>query len=418
MIKSFTVSQLNRYVKSMLEEDIILADITVSGEIMGFKAHSSGHWYFTLKDEGGSVPVAMFKWQRTRTAFTPQNGMKVRVQGKITLYEQTGQYQMVGYMMRPDGVGSLHAAYEQIRDKLRAEGLFNQERKRKLPRLPEKIGVVTSKNGAALQDILNILARRYPIGEIVLYPVTVQGEDAPGQIAAGIKKLSSLSACDVIIVGRGGGAAEDLWAFNTEEVARAVADCPIPVISAVGHETDVTLCDFAADLRAPTPSAAAELAAPDIADIGRGVNNAMSVMQSMMNDKLYYFTDKIRNSSVRIENKSPQNQLLIQSARLEWLRTRIESAADKKIKTRRELLPFLESRISTGINKKLDRCGSRLAVVSARLTGLGPFEVLRRGYCAAHKNGKIISSVAEAARQNSFTVRFWDGDVECRVVNT
>ena len=390
MIRSFTVSQLNRYVKSMLDEDIILADLTVTGEIVGFKAHSSGHWYFSLKDEGGSVAVAMFKLQRARAAFTPQNGMKVRVQGKVTLYEQSGQYQMVGFSLRPDGAGSLHAAYEQLRDKLRAEGLFDQSRKKELPRLPKSIGVVTSKTGAALQDILNILGRRYPVGGVVLCSVNVQGEDAPIQIAVGIKKLAALSACDVIIVGRGGGAAEDLWAFNTEEVARAVAGCPIPIISAVGHETDVTLCDFAADLRAPTPSAAAELAAPDIADIQRGINNAAAVMRSVLNDKLYHFTAGFKREAARIESRSPQNRLLLRSAAVERLGVRMRGASDNKI----------------------SRGETRLAVVSARLAACNPFEVLRRGYCAAHKDGRIISSAAEAVKMNSFTLKFYDGETE------
>ncbi|MBE6759975.1 MAG: exodeoxyribonuclease VII large subunit, partial [Ruminococcaceae bacterium] len=234
-VKILTVSEVNGYTKSLLDEDILLSDIFVSGEISNLKRHTSGHMYFTLKDAKGQLSAAMFKWQCQYLRFAPANGMRVVAHGKVTLYEAGGQYQMVVSALQPDGIGALYAAYEQLKEKLEAEGLFAPERKRALPPMPMRVGVVTSRTGAAVQDIINIITRRWPLCEIILAPVMVQGEAAPGQIADAVRRMNARSACDVMIVGRGGGSIEDLWAFNDEQVARTVADSAIPVISAVGH---------------------------------------------------------------------------------------------------------------------------------------------------------------------------------------
>ena len=259
-----TIGQLNAYVKSLLDGDDNLNHVYVSAEISNFTNHyRTGHFYFSLKDENAVIRAVMFRSSAQRLKFLPQDGMRVIVRGRVSLYEWDGQYQLYVDDLQPDGVGALNLAYEQLKEKLSKEGLFAPERKKTLPRYPMRVGVVTSPTGAAVRDIINVLSRRFPLAQIILQPVQVQGADAPGQIADAIRLFNEKKAADVLIVGRGGGSLEELWAFNEEEVARAVAASEIPVVSAVGHETDFTICDFAADLRAPTPSAAAELCVPD-----------------------------------------------------------------------------------------------------------------------------------------------------------
>lgn len=262
--QAVTVTQLNRYIKAKLSLDPKLSGLTVKGELSNFKCHQkSGHFYFTLKDEFCAVKAVMFRQNASRVRFAPEDGMKVIVTCSVQVYERDGVYQLYCEAMQPDGIGELYLAFEQRKEKLQKEGLFDPAHKRPLPRYPKRIGVVTSKTGAALQDILNILRRRYPIAEVVLFSALVQGEEAPASIVQGIRSAGKCSDLDVLIVGRGGGSMEDLWAFNDEAVAHAAYDSPVPVVSAVGHEVDFTILDFVADLRAPTPSAAAELCTPE-----------------------------------------------------------------------------------------------------------------------------------------------------------
>ena len=266
--EALSVSDVNKYIKMLFSADDVLSSVAIRGEISNFKRHSSGHLYFTLKDSGGEIAAVMFRADASRLPFVPADGMRIVAYGSVDVYERSGRYQVYVRSMVADGVGAMAEAYERLRRKLEAEGLFDESRKRPIPKYPQCIGVITAPTGAAIRDILNITGRRYPQAKILIYPSLVQGADAPASLCAGLGLLCAHGECDVIIIGRGGGSIEDLWGFNDEAVVRAVAASSIPVISAVGHETDFTLCDFAADKRAPTPSAAAEIATPDGEAIG------------------------------------------------------------------------------------------------------------------------------------------------------
>ncbi len=391
----FTVSQLNGYTKSLLEEDALLSDVTVSGEISNFKRHSSGHLYFSLKDEHSAIQAVMFKWQAMYLRISPANGMKVVARGKVTMYEATGTYQIVLASMQPDGVGALYAAYEKLKTKLEGEGLFSPECKKKIPNFPQKIGVVTSRTGAAVQDILNILGRRYPLAEVVLCPVMVQGAEAAGQLRRAVRMLNAKNACDVIIIGRGGGSIEDLWAFNDEALAREIAASHIPVISAVGHETDFTICDFAADLRAPTPSAAAELAVPSADGIGNFIRLRMTSLKNYMESII----DK-RNLKLRMLAGKP-----------------CFSSPMYQVEVRAQKLDLLTARINAAVRSSVSRDEKRLASAAARISALNPMGVLARGFCAASNEGGIITAASDVKTGDELDLRFSDGTVNCRVTD-
>ncbi|MBQ7953456.1 MAG: exodeoxyribonuclease VII large subunit, partial [Clostridia bacterium] len=277
---AITVTQLNKYIKNLLETDINLSQISVKGEISNFKLHSSGHCYMTIKDETAQIRAVMFKTYTSSLKFTPENGMKITATGKISVYERDGQYQMYIFSMQPDGLGDLHVEFEKLKAKLTAEGIFDASHKKPIPKTPKTIGVVTSPTGAAIRDIINVVTRRYPLAEIIVCPVLVQGENSAKQIANAIEYMNRENMADVLIVGRGGGSIEDLWSFNEEVVAYAIYNSKIPIISAVGHETDFTIADFAADLRAPTPSAAAELAVPSVLELKGNISMYLNRMIS------------------------------------------------------------------------------------------------------------------------------------------
>ncbi|MBP3415513.1 MAG: exodeoxyribonuclease VII large subunit [Clostridia bacterium] len=391
----FTVSQINNYVKTVFDSDAVLSEIVVTGEISNLKFHSSGHIYLTLKDESAAISAAMFKWNAKWMRFTPENGMKVIAHGKVTLYEPTGQYQIVLSSMQPDGSGDLHLAFEQLKKRLEEEGLFDYSKKKKIPEYPERVGVVTSKTGAAVQDIINAISRRYPPADIVLCPVQVQGSEASAQIAAAIATLNEGDMCDVIIVGRGGGSIEDLWPFNTEPVVRAVAASHIPIISAVGHETDFTLCDFAADLRAPTPSAAAELSVPDKYALMDYLSALRSSCQNSM--KSYISNRKIRLDSIlsKCNAYSPQQAVSLKKTQLDSAIARIRNAADNK----------------------LESCFAKLTSVCSNLAALNPMSVISRGYCIASLDDKPIKSSHDIKKLDRFDLIFSDGTVSCRALD-
>lgn len=390
-----TVSQLNRYLKSKFEEDSNLTSVFLTGELSNFTHHyKSGHLYFSIKDTTATIKAVMFSTQSARLRFLPQDGMKVIARGRVSIYEATGQYQLYVEDLQPDGVGALNLAYEQLKAKLEKEGLFAAERKQPIPAYPQRIGVVTSSTGAAVQDILNILSRRYPVAEVILAPVLVQGEGAAQEIADAIERFNALDCVDLLIVGRGGGSIEDLWAFNEERVARAVAASHIPIISAVGHETDFTICDFVADLRAPTPSAAAELAVPNREDL-------LQLLQSYR----YTITQLLER---RLSQWKQQVDLLSSSPYL--------ASPDAWIRARRESVALLTSRLRTAMKQNTAQQKTRMAVLVGKLEGLSPLKALNRGFVyAADKTGKLLTDATQVQVGDTIFLTMKNGKVRCVV---
>ena len=390
-----TVTQLNEYVKMLMDSNPVLKNVWIKGEISNFKNHySTGHLYFSLKDDGGILRAVMFRSYAQKVPFVPRDGMKVLVHGRVSAFVRDGQYQIYVDEMLPDGVGALHLAFEQLKQKLAAQGLFDEARKKPLPQYPMRIGIVTSPTGAAIRDMLNILGRRFPCAEIKLYPAQVQGADAPPQLIRGIQYFNESRSVDVIIIGRGGGSIEDLWAFNDEGLALCVAASHIPVISAVGHESDFTICDFVADKRAPTPSAAAELAVPDRSDLLRGLNGVSGKLASFVLQKI----QANRNN-------------------LKYLReSGVLSSAAPLLNEKRMGLLYAARRLDGEISNTKNRANADVSAMAARLEALSPLSVLARGYSVvADTNGNAIRSVSNVNVGDGITVRVSDGTVRATV---
>ena len=390
-----SVSQLNRYIKMNFDADENLANIFISGEISNFTNHyRTGHLYFTLKDDSAAVRAVMFNSSAKRLKFMPEDGMKVIARGRVSVYEASGQYQLYVDDMQPDGVGALNLAYEQLKEKLQKEGLFSELHKKPLPPYPEKVGVITSPTGAAVRDIINVLGRRFPYAEIVFCPVLVQGEGAHLQLTDAVNLFNSERAADVIIIGRGGGSIEDLWEFNDEGLARAVYNSDIPVISAVGHETDFTICDFVADMRAPTPSAAAELAVPD-------ANELQYALSALKNRMFLNVSSGIADRRSRLEYLTSKGVLKSPDEMLSNRSQRLDTAFSK-------MLSSYENRIG----------GKKVEFISAptALSKLDPMSVLMRGFAfVSDKNGKNVYSSQALAKGDKINVRFHDGSAVCEV---
>lgn len=390
-----SVSQLNRYIKMNFDADENLANIFISGEISNFTNHyRTGHLYFTLKDDSAAVRAVMFNSSAKRLKFMPEDGMKVIARGRVSVYEASGQYQLYVDDMQPDGVGALNLAYEQLKEKLQKEGLFSELHKKPLPPYPEKVGVITSPTGAAVRDIINVLGRRFPYAEIVFCPVLVQGEGAHLQLTDAVNLFNSERAADVIIIGRGGGSIEDLWEFNDEGLARAVYNSEIPVISAVGHETDFTICDFVADMRAPTPSAAAELAVPD-------ANELQYALSALKNRMFLNVSSGIADRRSRLEYLTSKGALKSPDEMLSNRSQRLDTAFSK-------MLSSYENRIG----------GKKMEFISAAtaLSKLDPMSVLMRGFAfVSDKNGKNVYSSQALAKGDKINVRFHDGSAVCEV---
>ena len=391
---TLSVTQLNEYIKMLLDGNPVLSDVLVRGEISNFTNHRTGHFYFSLKDESGAVKAVMFKAYACRLPFMPEDGMRVTVHGRVSSFVRDGQYQIYVDDIQPDGVGSLYIAFEQLKRRLEEEGLFDKERKRPIPRLPRRIGIVTSPTGAAIRDMINVLGRRFPYAEIVLYPALVQGTGAAASIIEGIKYFNDTRSVDVLIVGRGGGSMEDLWAFNDERLARWVAASEIPIISAVGHETDFTICDFAASLRAPTPSAAAELAVPDTDDIKRRLENV-----------------NIRNRNTIQNNLSRARQRLQSISKIGAL-----SSPDRLLDERRMNLLYGSEKLQRQAEEILSKGRVRFAGVAEKLGALNPLGIISRGYSAVTTDaGEVIRSVTQLESGDMVKVRFSDGYAEAEV---
>ena len=396
MLKSaLTVRQLNLYVRSLIEGDARLSNVLVSGELSNFKNHyASGHLYFTLKDREASIRCVMFRSFAERIKFKPLDGLKVVLRGRVSIYEKDGQYQFYAEEMLPEGVGDIALGFEQVKAKLEAEGLFDQSTKRPLPKFPKRIAVVTSDTGAAVKDIMNILSRRWSLAEIVLCSVAVQGEQAVPEMLSALDRLYSLSGIDVIIIGRGGGSAEDLWAFNSEQLARKIYESPVPVISAVGHETDFTICDFVADLRAPTPSAAAELAVPDINEISSKLNRYENSLKSFLENKYQFSFTRLEALLNAFCMKNPTDFIVGRSY---------------------ERLDRLTDKLSQAANRTLDSADRSFVSLTARLDALSPLKVLSRGYAAVSKDNGTVNSVTQAQKGDILDVSLTDGTLICVV---
>lgn len=393
-----TVSQLNFYIKSLFDSDANLSYVFLSGEISNFTNHyRTGHLYMTLKDANASVKAVMFRSSASRLKFVPENGMKVIVKGRVSVFERDGQYQVYIDDMQPDGAGALTIAFEQLKAKLQKQGLFDMEAKKPIPKFPRKIGVVTSPTGAAIQDIRNIVFRRFPSAEIILYPVLVQGDGAAQQIADAIEYFNQKDLADVLIVGRGGGSIEDLWAFNEEIVVYAIYNSIIPVISAVGHETDFTISDFVADLRAPTPSAAAELAVPDKAELLSNLNFLIKHCNQAMVDILSGKRNELEYITSSIYLKNPLMLIRQKQMQFDSVTSRIRNSA---------LLTLAEEK-------------TRFAKAASALDSLSLFKVLARGYSVVtNADGKIISASENLKKDDIINIKFSKGNAECIVLST
>ena len=389
-----TVSQLNSYIKSVLEQDVNLNLIYIVGEVSNFvHYYKSGHMYFTLKDDKSQLKAVMFSSNAEKVKFKIENGLRVICRGRVSAYEKDGQYQLYVDSIQPDGIGELSLAYEQLKQRLFEEGLFDDEHKKALPRFPRRIGVATSNMGAAVEDIKNITKRRYPLAEIIIAPTIVQGDLAPNDIVKSIRLLDSIDDIDVIIVGRGGGSIEDLWAFNTEIVARAVYECKKPIISAVGHETDYTICDFVADVRAETPSAAAEKAVPDINVIMSFVNTSRERMLSLINYKLQDEMQRLDN----LQNKGPMSNF------------------SEYIENYKDILDGYTNDMFSILSDRLKDNSFKLSGLADKLNSLSPLAVLSRGYSVVSMNDRIVNSTKSVKVNDVVDVTLSDGRIICTV---
>ena len=389
-----SITQVNEYIRSMMDSDRLLTNVAVKGEVSNYKLYPSGHHYFTLKDEGGALRCVMFKGNALRMKFRPENGMKLIAMGKISVFPRDGAYQLYCTDLVLDGIGDLYAAFEQMKQKLAAQGLFDPAHKKPIPKLPGTIGIVTSSAGAAVHDMLRILRKRYPLTKVLLLPVRVQGAEAPGEIAAAIRYANHFRLADVLIVGRGGGSIEDLWAFNEEVVARAIYDSQIPVISAVGHEPDVTISDFVADLRAATPSNAAELAVPDQDTLRQTLDSMNGAMVTALTRQIKAARQHLNTLAASPALHSPQGYL----------------------EQRRKALELLKNRLIAGQAQQLSRKKQRFISMTAKLDAMSPLKVLSRGYAMVQtEDGSILRSASQVDIGQKIQIGLADGTLEATI---
>ena len=390
-----SITQLNEYIRGKLDADSLLNGVAVRGEVSNYKLYPSGHHYFTLKDESSALKCVMFKGNAARLRFRPANGMQIIAMGKVSVFPRDGAYQLYCTAMAMDGIGDLYAAFEQLKAKLAAQGLFDPAHKKPLPKYPGTIGIITSSAGAAVHDMLRILRKRYPLSKVLLLPVRVQGAEAPGEISAAIGYANHFKLADLLIVGRGGGSIEDLWAFNDERVAHAIYQSQIPVISAVGHEPDVTISDFVADLRAATPSNAAELAVPDQDALRQTLDSMSAAMVTAMNRQLKGARQHLDVLSASPALRSPTGYY------------------DQK----RKALELLKNRLISAENQNISRNNQKFIALTAALDAMSPLKVLTRGYAVAeNEDGTILRSVSQVKRGERITVSLSDGAISANVL--
>jgi exodeoxyribonuclease VII large subunit len=391
----YSVNEVNTLIKDMLDSDVRLMKIFIRGELSNYKIYPSGHHYFTLKDNEATLKAVMFRREADRLRFRPENGMKVIALGRITVFPRDGQYQLYCTELTPDGVGDLHVAYEQLKEKLFKEGLFDEKHKKPLPKYPQRIAVITSSAGAAVRDIIRVLGKRFPQAKIILLPVRVQGVEAPPEICGAIKYANKYKVADLIIAGRGGGSIEDLWAFNDERVARTIFDSEIPIISAVGHEPDYTISDFVADLRAATPSNAAELAVPDRAELIETIKAYKKRMAGALKGSIDYEKEKLKRLSGSRALSSPMNY----------------------IDDRRLLLDHLTGKLASAAELRVKHSKSDFIRLASALDAMSPLKVLARGYSIAVKaDGTVIKRAVDAKTGEAITVKTSDGSINCKVL--
>lgn len=411
--KYITVTQLNRYLKFKFDQDPNLNNVFLKGEISNFKAHTRGHFYFTIKDEGSRINAVMFASNASKLKFNLEDGMKVLVTGRISVYEATGGYQIYVDDLVIDGLGNLYLEYEKLKKKLAAEGLFDPAKKKSIPKFPNRVGIITAPTGAAIRDILSTIKRRWPICETILLPSLVQGADAAPEIVKQIKNAENFDL-DLLIVGRGGGSIEDMWCFNDEEVARAIFNCSIPTISAVGHEIDFTIADFVADLRAPTPTGAAELGVPNKTDIinylnqiNIRLNRSMAKMISDYRKQL----DSLKNSYIL---KNPISIYEIKEQKFDTLYEKINLLISNRLKDARNNLDFYKDKIVVSMNKNLDNKKNNFTKYLNKLEVLNPLDTIKRGYSITKIDDKIVSSIKNIKKNDKLTIELVDG----RVIST
>ena len=392
--EAFSVSGLNEYIKNIFETNRTLSSVTVRGEISNFVNHRSGHLYFSLKDSDGQIRAVMFRSRAQMLKFMPESGMKVIVHGSVTVYPRDGSYQLYVSSMQPDGIGALYLAYEQMKARLAEEGLFDDDHKLPIPRFPRRVGVITSPTGAAVRDIINVTGRRFPQAEIYLYPALVQGDGAEDSLISALNYLDWSGLCDVIIIGRGGGSIEDLWAFNSERLARRIYDATTPIISAVGHETDFTICDFVSDMRAPTPSAAAELAVPDKREL-------MLQLDSLDERLCLALKRKVSRARERLEYLSSMTDA---------------SSLSNAIRARKDALLSCYEKAKLIISSRIDRSADRLSSAAGKANALSPLSVLSRGYSIAEGETGVVKSVNDANVDDEIRLTLSDGSIKVRVI--
>ena len=410
-----TVTQLTKYIKYKIDNDQNLNKIYLKGEISNFKAHTRGHFYFTLKDENTRINAVMFSTYAKDVKFDIQDGMKVLVTGKVSVYEATGGYQIYVDSITEDGLGNLYVAFEQLKKKLDSEGLFREEHKKPIPKIPNRIGIITAPTGAAIKDILSTLKRRWPLCETILFPSLVQGAEAASDIVRNIE-LSKNYDLDVLIVGRGGGSIEDLWCFNEEIVARAIYDLDVPVISAVGHEIDFTISDFVADLRAPTPTGAAEMAVPDIRDITKLLNQLEIRSINGITNIINIRREKLKKLSESFVLKNPITMYQIKEEKFDNLFERLITSYKNLISNNKNKIELLDNKLINSINNKYNNDKNNFVKILSKLEVLNPLLTIKRGYSIVRKNDKVITSKNDLKKKDKVEIELTDGKVDLEVL--